>query len=63
MKYRFTKGRDKMGNSNELTAQGFIKKLAGFSMASWLSAAISFLVTPLFTRLYVPEEVDILIFL
>lgn len=57
MKYRFTKGRDKMGNSNELTAQGFIKKLAGFSMASWLSAAISFLVTPLFTRLYVPEEV------
>lgn len=46
-----------MGNSNELTAQGFIKKLAGFSMASWLSAAISFLVTPFLTRLYLPGEV------
>ncbi len=46
-----------MGNSDELTAQGFIKKLVGFSMASWLSAAISFLATPIFTRLYLPEEI------
>lgn len=46
-----------MENSNELTAKGFIKKLAGFSMASWMSAAISFLATPIFTRMYLPEEV------
>lgn len=46
-----------MSNSSELTAKGFIKKLVGFSMASWLSAAISFLATPIFTRLYLPEEV------
>ena len=45
-----------MANS-ELSARGFIKKLVGFSMASWISAAISFLVTPIFTRLYLPEEI------
>lgn len=46
-----------MSNSNEITAKGFLKKLVGFSMASWLSAAISFLVTPVFTRLYTPDQV------
>lgn len=45
-----------MGKTDELTAKGFLKKLIGFSMASWLSAAISFAVTPIFTRLFVPEE-------
>lgn len=43
--------------SNELTAKGFLKKLVGFSMAAWISAGISFFVTPVFTRLYLPEEV------
>lgn len=43
--------------SSELTAKGFLKKLVGFSMAAWISAGISFLVTPVFTRLYLPEEV------
>ena len=38
--------------SSELTAKGFLKKLVGFSMAAWISAGISFLVTPVFTRLY-----------
>ncbi len=46
-----------MGTSSELTAKGFLKKLVGFSMAAWISAGISFLVTPVFTRLYLPEEV------
>lgn len=45
-----------MEKAEELTARGFLKKLIGFSMASWLSAAISFAITPIFTRLYVPEE-------
>lgn len=45
-----------MRKTEELTARGFLKKLIGFSMASWLSAAISFAITPIFTRLYVPEE-------
>ena len=46
-----------MNKSDELTARGFAKKLIGFSMASWLSAALSFVVTPLLTRLYLPEDI------
>ena len=47
-----------MENKKEsLTAKSFLKKLIGFSMASWVSAAISFLITPLFTRLFSPDEV------
>ena len=45
-----------MNKSDELTAGGFLRKLVGFSMASWLSAAISFIVTPIYTRIYIPEE-------
>ena len=40
-----------------VTVKGFIKKLAGFSVASWFSAGISFLVTPVFTRLYLPDDI------
>lgn len=43
--------------ANELTAKGFVKKLVGFSMASWISAFISFAITPIFTRLFLPEQV------
>lgn len=46
-----------MDHSEELTAKGFLKKLIGFSMASWLSAGISFLATPVLTRMYLPEEI------
>ena len=46
-----------MNKNDELTARGFAKKLIGFSMASWLSAALSFVVTPLLTRLYLPEDI------
>lgn len=46
-----------MNDSNEITARGFLKKLFGFSMASWLSAGISFLITPVLTRLYTPDQV------
>lgn len=46
-----------MNISDELTATGFLKKLVGFSMATWMSAMISFLITPVFTRVYLPEEV------
>lgn len=46
-----------MEHSKELTGKSFLKKLIGFSMASWLSAAISFLITPVFTRLYSPADV------
>jgi O-antigen/teichoic acid export membrane protein len=42
---------------SSLTAKGFLKKLIGFSMASWLSAAISFLMTPILTRLYIPDDI------
>lgn len=46
-----------MDHSEELTAMGFLKKLIGFSMASWLCAGISFLATPVLTRMYLPEEI------
>lgn len=45
-----------MGNRSELTAGVFLRKLIGFSMASWFGAGISFLATPILTRLYLPEE-------
>ena len=35
----------------------FIKKLAGFSSAAWISAAISFISTPIVTRIFLPEEI------
>lgn len=44
---------------NEQTQQNkinFIKKLAGFSSAAWISAAISFISTPIVTRIFLPEE-------
>ena len=43
-------------NEKTITVKGFLKKLIGFSTASWLSAGISFLTTPFFTRLYAPEQ-------
>lgn len=46
-----------MDSEKELTAEGFLKKLIGFSMAPWLSAALSFLVTPVSTRLYTPKQI------
>lgn len=45
-----------VSNSNRITIGAFMRKLAGFSMASWLSAGISFLITPVFTRLYAPDQ-------
>lgn len=35
----------------------FIKKLTGFSSAAWISAAISFISTPIVTRMFLPEEI------
>ena len=35
----------------------FIKKLVGFSSAAWISAAISFIATPIVTRIFLPEEI------
>ena len=45
-----------MSSAEELTPKKFMKNLAGFSAASWISAAVSFFATPVFTRLYLPEE-------
>lgn len=45
-----------MENDN-LTGKSFIKKLIGFSTASWISAAISLMATPLITRMFTPSEV------
>lgn len=42
---------------NSITGKEFIKKLIGFSTASWISAVISFFSTPLITRLFLPAEV------
>ncbi len=38
-------------------ATDFIKKLVGFSSAAWISAAISFISTPIVTRIFLPEEI------
>ena len=46
-----------MTNGKELTASGFLKKLIGFSMASWLSAALTFFAAPISTRLYTPDQI------
>lgn len=35
----------------------FIKNLIGFSSAAWISAIISFISTPIITRLFLPEEI------
>lgn len=44
-------------SKSELNVKGFLNKLIGFSIASWLSAAISFLMTPVITRVYSPEDI------
>lgn len=46
-----------MTNGKELTASGFLKKLIGFYMASWLSAALTFFAAPISTRLYTPDQI------
>ena len=41
----------------ELMEKNFFKKLFNFSVASWLSAGISFFMTPFITRIYSPNEI------
>ncbi|MDD7261759.1 MAG: hypothetical protein SO183_05650 [Fusobacterium mortiferum] len=43
--------------SVKLTEKMFFKKLFNFSVASWLSAGISFFMTPFITRIYFPSEI------
>lgn len=38
------------------TAKKFLSKIVGFSLATWISAVISLLATPVITRLFLPEE-------
>jgi len=47
-----------MGNSDNTTNYGhnLIKRILGFSMASWINCLISFISTPIVTRLFVPAE-------
>ena len=40
-----------------ITAESFIKKLAGFSMSTWINCAIGFIAIPLITRVYSTEAV------
>ncbi|MCR0206940.1 oligosaccharide flippase family protein [[Clostridium] innocuum] len=42
---------------DKIDGKSFLKKLLGFSAASWISAAISFLSTPFITRFFLPEDV------
>lgn len=44
-------------NKTTLFAQEFLKKLCGFSIATWISFFISFLSAPFTTRLFSPEVV------
>jgi O-antigen/teichoic acid export membrane protein len=37
-------------------AQGFVKKILSFSLATWVGAAIAFVVTPIITRIFLPDE-------
>jgi O-antigen/teichoic acid export membrane protein len=37
-------------------AQSFIKKILSFSLASWVGAAIAFFVTPIITRIFLPDD-------
>ena len=46
-----------MVNEVSNNSRGFVKRLIGFSSASWISAAISFISTPIITRLFLPQEV------
>jgi O-antigen/teichoic acid export membrane protein len=38
-------------------AEKFIKKMIGFSIPTWISFGLSFLSTPITTRLFMPEEI------
>lgn len=38
------------------SAKGFLSKIIGFSIATWVGFALSFLSTPITTRLFSPEE-------
>lgn len=42
--------------ANRIDAKGFIKNVAGFSVSTWVSFAISFFAIPVITRLYSTEE-------
>lgn len=44
-------------NTVSVSGKNFIKKLAGFSAATWVSFVLSFLSSPITTRLFSPEEV------
>jgi len=42
---------------NGVSAKEFIKKLAGFSVSTWISAILAIIATLIITRLFIPEEV------
>jgi O-antigen/teichoic acid export membrane protein len=42
---------------NGVSAKEFIKKLAGFSVSTWISAVLAVVATLIMTRLFIPEEV------
>lgn len=45
-----------MGNTNTIEGKGFVKKLVGFSLSTWISFIISFISAPIATRLFFPAE-------
>lgn len=51
-------GNKKFSNieNNYSTAQKFLKKLIGFSVATWVGAILSFIVMPIVTRTFTPFE-------
>lgn len=46
----------KANNETYSTAQQFVKKMLGFSLATWVGAVLSFFVTPIITRAFTPSE-------
>lgn len=45
-----------MRNEKESISNSFIKRIFGFSMASWVNCLISFIATPITTALFAPSE-------
>ena len=43
-------------NNDHLGAKSFIKNMFSFSLATWVGAAISFIATPIITRVFITEE-------
>jgi len=39
-----------------MNSKDFVKKILGFSLASWISFAVSFMTVPITTRIYSPEQ-------